>query len=578
MKFKYIKIKGYKNLDFEMTFPDDGVAAFIGNNGSGKSNVLEAVSLIFGYYYKNILHKKYVKQIENYLSFDYEVKYKKNDKEVILNNSIDEIEKNLLPKKIYAIYSGEDLKLWQNFFFPFYDSYIRKIKSMKVDELPLVYINKYFWDIAILMHYLFNNALEDLKLGSLKEIYFSFSNNLFKSDLKDNKIVSFIKKISKNEKEKNFKLDEFKDLYDYELRNIKLSTEKEQQQEFFELLLSAYLPDKGLKTFKFINKLELKFDNDNRFDFLDLSEGEKKLILLKLLFNILLDENSILLLDEPDDNIHPANKTKLNELINNCELKEKNIIITTHSPTLTHLFEEKNIFMLDDGKIINKDKREIIEFLTNQQWTYQDINIILSSNKDIFLVEGKTDEEYLKTALKIFQNRGMFKNLDFFFLPVGGASGLKFFLEKFKEENNRLIFALLDSDIAGDKSFRKFLGEEKEKELKKDKVLKMENNILLYVPTSNELDIENKNYEIEIEDLFPNKVKKFLFRCKIRNDLKNIKNIKSFPKGGKQLIKDLIENEVKKFNTGEETILKEEDFGEFKKIFEIIEQIKNESK
>ncbi len=50
MKIKTLKIKNYKNLDAELRHDSD-LIAFIGNNGSGKSNLLEAMSLIFRSWY-----------------------------------------------------------------------------------------------------------------------------------------------------------------------------------------------------------------------------------------------------------------------------------------------------------------------------------------------------------------------------------------------------------------------------------------------------------------------------------------------------------------------------------------------
>jgi len=572
MKIKFIKIKGYKNLDFEMRFPDDGVAVLIGNNGSGKSNVLEAISLIFGFYYKNILQKSYKKKLFDDLSFEYQFVYEKDNEEVILTNDIKEINEELLPKKIYAIYSGEDLKLWQDCYFPFYENYIKKIKNKQTGKLPFVYLNKYFWDIAILTLFLFDEDLSELKLKVLEKVKFIFNENLFKNNIKNNKIVDFVKKISKEKKEVVFTFNEFNDLYDYELRNISLRSEKEQQQEFFELLMSAYLPDKKLKSYKFIDVLDLSFKE--KISIFDLSEGEKKIILLKLLFEILMDRDSILLLDEPDDNIHPANKNEIKNFINKYDNLEKNIIITTHSPTLTHLFDAKNIFMIDEGKIINKEKKEIIEFLTDNNWTYQDINIVLSSSKDIFLVEGKTDELFLQTALEIFQKDGKFNDLDFDYISVGGASGMKLFLEKFKTNKDRKVFALLDSDYAGNESLKNFITEEKIDQLKKEGMLIESDFILLYLPKPDFI----KQEQYEIEDLFPNDIKKELAKKGWEEKSKNWQGtIKTIPKIDKDSVKKSLEKEVEKFNKKESKLITEKSFKEFEKIFETIEEIKNEN-
>jgi len=54
MKLKSLYIENYKNLDtFTLDFSNnDELTVLIGNNGSGKSNILEAISSIFTALYK----------------------------------------------------------------------------------------------------------------------------------------------------------------------------------------------------------------------------------------------------------------------------------------------------------------------------------------------------------------------------------------------------------------------------------------------------------------------------------------------------------------------------------------------
>lgn len=47
MKIKTLKIDGYKNLADTVLIHDSDLITIIGNNGSGKSNLLEAISIIF---------------------------------------------------------------------------------------------------------------------------------------------------------------------------------------------------------------------------------------------------------------------------------------------------------------------------------------------------------------------------------------------------------------------------------------------------------------------------------------------------------------------------------------------------
>ncbi len=78
MKIKNLKIEGYKNLDLELIHNAD-IIALIGNNGSGKSNLLEALSLIFRSLYKK----------SESVFFDYTIEYTiKENKNIKIVNKI----------------------------------------------------------------------------------------------------------------------------------------------------------------------------------------------------------------------------------------------------------------------------------------------------------------------------------------------------------------------------------------------------------------------------------------------------------------------------------------------------------
>lgn len=157
MRLKNLWIDGFKNLkDFKIDFESrDGITVLIGNNASGKSNILEAISAIFA----NIYNLK----IKN--DFDYCLEYSIDDVDVIvskdknnvtyetmthilidvLNNKVidkngnylnifpevptykdtsrTELLKNNYVPQVIALYSGEDYRLWENYYEPFYKKF-----------------------------------------------------------------------------------------------------------------------------------------------------------------------------------------------------------------------------------------------------------------------------------------------------------------------------------------------------------------------------------------------------------------------------------------------------------------------
>lgn len=73
MKLKKLQIKKYKNLiDFTVDFESGkGLSILIGNNGSGKSNVLEAISGIF--------HDLFKEKDGRKITCDYKLEYNLNE-------------------------------------------------------------------------------------------------------------------------------------------------------------------------------------------------------------------------------------------------------------------------------------------------------------------------------------------------------------------------------------------------------------------------------------------------------------------------------------------------------------------
>ena len=76
LRIKKLYIKDYKNIIAqEFNFSENqGIIALVGENGSGKSNMLEAISHIFN----AILHNSIVK-------FDYKLVYSIGEDEIIIN-------------------------------------------------------------------------------------------------------------------------------------------------------------------------------------------------------------------------------------------------------------------------------------------------------------------------------------------------------------------------------------------------------------------------------------------------------------------------------------------------------------
>jgi predicted ATPase len=114
MRLKYIFISQYKNLrDFQLSFDGSSfIDVFVGKNGSGKSNLLEALIEIFR-------HLTEFGRPDNSIDFDYAVEYEINgqdesfewnDGKLKINNDTDRktLGKSPLPDNILIYYSGHN--------------------------------------------------------------------------------------------------------------------------------------------------------------------------------------------------------------------------------------------------------------------------------------------------------------------------------------------------------------------------------------------------------------------------------------------------------------------------------------
>jgi predicted ATP-dependent endonuclease of OLD family len=591
MRLKRLHINGFKNLnDFEIEFDNkDGITVLIGNNASGKSNILEAISAIFANLYN--------KEIK--INFDYEIEYtfienigmgysdnvelgvkiiRKNGKysgytkEIFMGNEYKKVKKKevvpkYLPSQVIALYSGEELRLWENFYQKSYLNYNKKslASNSYLHKLDMLYINKYYWDIALLTLYTsgFVKEYKSIVKTELTKIKLEINMELaddFRKSKPSNEVNNFIwdllpvlasEKLVKEynlltswkaAKYVNLTLDEFQDRSNFK-----------SHQELFRLLCVAKLP-KNPKH-KLIKNLELVFENGTTTK--DLSEGQKKQILLKLALDVLADDNSLLLFDEPDAHIHIANKKLIPELLKEYNGK-RNIVLTTHSPTLVHSFDSDKLRYLNNGKIdkgyINNN--ELIHSLTDGIMGISEQMLFLQSDKDILIVEGKTDEMYITQALKILKkDNEKYQDLDFNFLWLGGSDSDDFnkIVNSLTPKEHQTIIAFFDRDGSGKGCIEKILNKNK---LDNDFDGELKEKIYVYLYPEKDGFTESN---FEVEDYFPIETLRNFF---IKECSKNFQSIK------KKFDKNKFAKECKEDN------FNKSNFEGFKTLFDKILNIK----
>lgn len=507
MKLKRLEIKKYKNLiDFSADFESGkGLSILIGNNGSGKSIVLEAISGIFvNAYSAKAIHK-----------FVYSLTYEIKGKEVKLEQTIYRCQyyvdgkviavkelalRGLLPTNVIALYSGEDKRWWHNYYEPFYLKFTRDINAGTSNTLSpkMYYINKYYWDIALLS-LVYSTAEDDKQFlkktigrDTVDHILLFYTQNverhckseLLKSFLQSVNLFSEHSKGPDGEpvylyamtKESIFDtygvrvFEDFaamKNFYmfaDAKFLNNKPEEFNYYEKQLFDYFVQAYMP-KGKKVIK---NIELIY---NGFSAKDLSEGEKKLILIRSILSFVADENSLILFDEPDANIHEGRKQQLYNLFSEYCKYDRQMIVATHSPILAQLANEKELLMLelDEGKstILTDEKIEKIKKLSGTSWDVIGQGMMLRSSRPLVVFEGKTDVMYVKRAFEMLKSRSDdYATLNVDFLNANGAGNVKSFIDNLKSfvPDSKKIIIFFDRDNAGKDGARAVTGISKDDE------------------------------------------------------------------------------------------------------------------
>jgi predicted ATP-dependent endonuclease of OLD family/predicted transport protein len=562
MKIINLKINGYKNLNAELIHSSD-IIAFIGNNGSGKSNLLEAISHIF----RSLFISKYT------INFDYFIEYETSKKNrviiekkgktrtFLLDNKPTSDLSNYLPQKVVAIYSGEEARLFDDCFGPFYLEFVNNINKAQTQgteysELPkMLFLNKFYWNISLLS--LLISTSEDnkdfvkdvLKINKINKIKIDFVKRNYEK-YNDNKALRLVRDI---DIKAEYELEEFRSL---------LLEKGYIADDLYKYLYLAYSP----KDSKIINDIVIEFNDV--LTVADFSEGEKKLLLIKGALEFAGQEDSIFILDEPDSHIHINNKEQITKSFEPYQ-HNRQIIITTHSPTLTQCMKDENVYMLNSGKIEDKNRQDIIQGVAGDFWNKHQQNSFLSSKKPIILlVEGKHDKLHIVNAYNKLSDE--YPTLDFDIFSLGGESKIHPFMNGLYEaniKNDAIYIGIYDNDNAGTTTLNK-AGFESDnnncgyRKLKKDKT---EHNHFFAFPL---IKPDGFTKDCTIENMFVPEKYEEAFKEALSKSIGHFSNksIDDINKDIKENSKNVLADNSKSFD--------KEDFLHFRKLFDLIKSIK----
>lgn len=459
MQLKKLWIKDYKNLkDFSLDFEKgNNLSILIGNNGSGKSNVLEAISGIFAEWYGKSSYK---------FDTDYEVIYDKDNLEFRLNRNgrykrVNPFINNheFLPTKVIATYTGENPHLYESF----YKQFKRSSK--------MLYCDKNLWTVSFLILVLYSYKYTDIA-HFLKEEFNIIDGTAISITIKlkadyysvEKDVENLIDQINNNDFPEEFTLS----LDDLRMRLGRSKNDDDlyyQPRELFDIFSRACN-----RVHPMISQLDIIIDS--HINVSDFSEGEKKLILIKAILEFIADEDSLLLLDEPDANVHESRKVYLYHQIKKYASDySRQIIMTTHSPIIAKMASKNELIYLESkkGKVeeIETEKLDLIKNLASNEWNIMEAGVFLNSGKPLVLFEGKSDIIYVKKAIELLKpDNPKYEKINIDILSFNGTGNAEEFLKNIREitPNKKLIF-FFDRDSGGKDGMSHVIGRSKDDEL-----------------------------------------------------------------------------------------------------------------
>jgi predicted ATPase len=382
MRLDWLRIPNYRNRNlrnFEIDFDEDqSTTVLIGRNGSGKSNLIEAIVEIF----RDL-------ELKEPPAFAYQLRYVCRDQIIELNADPDRGSKklevtvdgkpilqkdfqrdlaNYLPNFVFAYYSGWSNRLEKHFDEPT-RRYYRDILNSKQSEMPLrrmFFCRKEYSQLVLLAFFLsesetahqllerylgirrFDSALFVLKTpwwrGSGKpnktqlsegDPRFWYARGAFKTFLNRLWRHAFapIRNTESIEQDVRGKRENTERLYLF-IKNqtelAQLKTGKEDAKTLFGYLESLFLCDLMDEV-----RVTVERTDGTKVKFAQLSEGEQQLLTVLGLMLFTQNDESLYLLDEPDTHLNPVwTYDYLKLLQDNIRAEKGQLLVATHNPLM----------------------------------------------------------------------------------------------------------------------------------------------------------------------------------------------------------------------------------------------------
>lgn len=536
MRLKSVFISDYKNLkDFHLAFEGDGfIDIFVGKNGSGKSNFLEALIAIFehmyayrpdeagpGFAYALIYAIDEQEYKIEWQPFEFADKDGSAGRLLINGGARRSLSRIAKPDNIIIYYSGQNAHITA--IVDRYETQFRRgIRNADLTEIPrFIGIGQVYKKLLILLLLLMPEETQSRRflceklgiLGNLGSFKLHLTRPFFATErgydhLDPGDLFWRVKGISRTF------LDELIScirggatpgaLHDRDADQYILEINVEQ----FRRVFASRPHDEIFRLFNNLRilgmlgeiEMTLTLSGIEVSDLGRFSDGQFQSVYIFAISELFKDRNCITLLDEPDAFLHPEWQFDFltqTHAISEKATKTNHILMTSHSAAtlISDLDKSVKYFDLKAGRVncyplskpvvVGKLSSKLIKY-TEQEQLLSIIHTIQFKKKPVFFTEGSVDPLILREAWnRLYQTEMPF--IPFYAFSCTYLSQLLRDDRIFKEMDRMPVFGLFDLDEAYDQ-WNGMKGEEIQPDLMAGKIKKIENRtayaILLPVPAN----------------------------------------------------------------------------------------------
>lgn len=441
MKIAKIKIKNYRSIK-DLEFEPQSLCALIGENNSGKSNILNAINLLLGETWpsirnisdEDIYNKDLTQDIEIRIWFDRPLKENKD-----ATGSTYSIEGLLLRYSHYKRAFGTRQKGDPKIDFVAIDrdgnevSIIKRLqKGHKAHKEP-INVTSDLRDLVPVVFISINRNLQYHLSGSKWTLFGKLLMDIEREFILDSsRFQEFTNKIQ--EINRLLKIDAFVRLENLIKENVIKQTGMSQ----VDLRFSEPNIYDHYKNLKLILKETPEF---NEFDALEMGSGIQSAIVIAIIsaYREIKRSGAILIIEEPEAFLHPHTRRFFYSLLKQLSESGNQIFYSTHSTEFVRLEDYKNICIVkkssvEGTKVIQANKlnlvnteQEELKLLTEFDGSKSEIFFA----KRVLLVEGPTEKYSLPYAFRLIGVDINEKGISI--IDAGSKENLKFFIKIFQE-------------------------------------------------------------------------------------------------------------------------------------------------